>query len=316
MAVYTQLSESQVATFIAPFGFQRLLALKATDSGIENTNYFVTAEDAQQHTCRLVLTLFEMMPESELPYFVALTSFLAQEGLPVPAPFRNAQGEAILHLQNRPAILVPCFAGHHPSTPTLEQCSAIADAMARMHLASARFHQRRQNDRGAQWREQAAQKLQPFLQQQQKELLLDQIADWRLHQTRIDKLPSGINHHDLFHDNALFSGSELTGIIDFYNACEDVFIYDLAVLVNDWCSNEKGELIADRYQAVMTHYTRQRPLNTEEEKLWPRMLAYAALRFWISRLLSWHGKDPVHNVTQKDPHHMQRMLQVRLQSLT
>lgn len=311
MAVYTQLSESQVATFIAPFGFQRLLALKATDSGIENTNYFVTAEDAQQQPCRLVLTLFEMMPESELPYFVALTSFLAQEGLPVPAPYRNAEGEAILHLQNRPAILVPCFAGHHPSTPTLEQCSAIADAMARMHLASARFHQRRQNDRGAQWREQAAQKLQPFLQQEQKELLLDQIADWRLHQTRIDKLPSGINHHDLFHDNALFDSGKLTGIIDFYNACDDCFIYDLAVLVNDWCSENNGELNQQRYDAVLNTYQKLRPFTNEEHTLWPRMLRFAALRFWISRLLSWHSRS-LRGVTQKDPEPMRRMLLQRL----
>ncbi|HAG96919.1 MAG: homoserine kinase [Pseudomonadales bacterium] len=316
MAVYTPLSESQVAAFIAPFGFTQVLSLKATDAGIENTNYFVTALDRHQQTCRLVLTLFEMMPESELPYFVALTSFLAQEGLPVPAPYRNAQGQAILPLQNKPAILVPCFTGSHPATPTIEQCGAIAGAMARMHLASPRFSARRANDRGAQWREQAIHTLQPFLHQDQKTLLLDQVADWRLHQGIIDTLPCGINHHDLFHDNALFEGDQLTGIIDFYNACDDVFIYDLAVLVNDWCSDEQGQLIAERYHAVMTSYTQLRPLSADEQTLWPRMLAYAALRFWISRLLSWHDTDQPHNVAQKDPRIMQRMLLARLHALT
>ena len=311
MAVYTPLRQDQVAEFIDTFGFVRLRKLKATDSGIENTNYFVTADDRTGHTCNLVLTLFEQMPLTELPYFVALTSFLAQAGLPVPAPYRTKQGEAILQLEGKPAIIVPCFNGRHPSEPSHLQCSAIAEAMARMHLASEHFTEHRENDRGASWREEAVNTLQPFLTPEQRSLLMSQVADWRLHQSQIDELPAGINHHDLFHDNALFDGDQLTGIIDFYNACDDCFIYDLAVLVNDWCSDQQGELEPQRYRAVLDTYQRLRPFTPAEHRLWPRMLAFAALRFWISRLLSWHSPS-LHTVTQKNPMAMQKLLELRL----
>ncbi len=311
MAVYTPLRQDQVAEFIDGFGFVRLRKLKATDSGIENTNYFVTADDRDGKTHNLVLTLFEQMPLSELPYFVELTSFLAKEGLPVPAPYRSRQGEAILHLEGKPAIIVPCFDGQHCATPSPAQCRGIADAMVRMHLASARFDQHRQNDRGAIWREESVHILHPFLSPEQRNLLEQQVTDWRDHQAQIEELPAGINHHDLFHDNALFKGDQLTGIIDFYNACDDSFIYDLAVLVNDWCSNQNGELDPDRYDAVMDTYQQQRPFTPQEQTLWPRMLRYAALRFWISRLLSWHSPSP-QTVTQKDPEPMRKMLLLRI----
>lgn len=311
MTVYTPLRQDQVAEFIDAFGFVRLRKLKATDTGIENTNYFVTADNQAGKTCQLVLTLFEQMPLSELPYFVELTSFLAAEGLPVPAPYRTNQGDAILHLEGKPAIIVPCFSGHHPTTPTPTQCAAIADAMGHMHLVSPGFNEHRENDRGASWREEAVHTLQPFLSPEQKNLLMQQVADWRLHQAQIDELPTGINHHDLFHDNALFEGEQLTGIIDFYNACDDCFIYDLAVLVNDWCSDSNGALEPQRYRAVMDAYQQRRPFTAQEQKLWPRMLAYAALRFWISRLLSWHS-PALHTVTQKNPMVMQRLLELRL----
>ena len=289
------------------------MGVRATDTGIENTNYFVTARDQQGISRQLVLTLFERFALGELPYFLELTTFLAHRGLPVPAPYRDRDDQALHLLAGKPAILVPRFGGHHPAIPNLAQCRAIAHAMAQMHLASPDFPQHRANDRDRPWREQALDQLQPFLQPAEKTLLQEQLADWRQHQSAIDRLPAGINHHDLFHDNALFEGDHLTGIIDFYNACDDVFIYDLAVLVNDWCSDASGALVAERYHAVMAAYQELRPLTTEESTLWPRILRYAALRFWISRLLSWHLHDARETVSQKDPAPMRRMLLQRLE---
>lgn len=312
MAVYTQLSEAQVAQFIGPFGFPRLLALKATDSGIENTNYFVSAENGQGEIHKLVLTLFEKVQEDELPYFVELTSFLKHNGLPVPAPYRDHKGVAIHGLAGKPAIVVPCFDGRHPDTPNTAQCAAIATAMARMHIVSPQFQLHRNNDRGSSWRERALHRLQPLLSAEHRQLLTEQVNDWRRQQAALDALPCGINHHDLFHDNALFEADQLTGIIDFYNACDDVFIYDLAVLVNDWCSHGDGSIDTARYQAVLGSYQVIRPLTPAETQMWPRILCYAALRFWISRLLSWHEPGSHTKVAQKDPEPMRRMLLQRL----
>lgn len=314
MAVYTRLDRAEVAAFIGNFGFHSLSELKATDSGIENTNYFVTACDSHDSERRLVLTLFETVPASTLPYFVELTTYLSSLGLPVPGPFCDRQGQAIQVLKSRPALLVPCFSGAHIRTPNEQQCDAIAAAMATMHLASPSFTLRRDNARGTHWRRNSVNNIATLLNSADRTLLESIANDWEHHLPEIQSLPHGITHSDLFHDNALFSGNKLTGIIDFYQACHDVLIYDLAVLVNDWCSDPEGKLQPQLYERVMLTYQAQRPFSEAEKRLWPRMLQYAALRFWLSRLLSWNDTEARSKVAQKDPEAMKRMLLHRLRS--
>jgi len=207
---------------------------------------------------------------------------------------------------------VPRFTGQHPVHPTTAQCEAIGATLARMHLASAGFSLRRENDRGARWREQVTQKLLPVLPPDQALLLQQQVSGWQQQLPVLTALPSGITHGDLFHDNALFDGDRLTGIIDFYNACHDVFIYDLAVLVNDWCSRTDYGFDAARLLAVLRGYELTRPLSTPERLLWPVMLRFAALRFWLSRLENWYFPQPGVTVKQKDPEPMRRLLLRRI----
>lgn len=314
MAVYTELTPSDVQAFLQDFGWQQLVELKATSSGIENTNYFVTASDLNGHQEKLVLTLFEKVPLDDLPYFVELTTFLAAKGIPVPSPYRDARQIAVHQLKSKPTLLVPCFAGHHPQQPNLKQCKAIAQAMAKMHLASPEFLLKRENVRGLTWRNEAVKLLSPILDSENRKLLQHLTQDWARQQERINQLPHGITHNDLFHDNALFLQNHLTGIIDFYQACHDVLIYDVAVLVNDWCSDERGALIQPRYDTIMESYQQLRPFNREETMMWPKMLAYAALRFWISRLLSWHDAEIHGKVAQKNPDIMRQMLLKRLEN--
>ena len=312
MAVYTTLSETEVADFLRDFGLVRLLRLRATTSGIENTNYFVDAEDSAAHAHALVLTLFERGDPQSLPYFVELTTYLSQNGLPVPAPYRDFHQQALRQLKNRACLLVPRFTGQHPARPTVGQCTAIGAALATMHLASAGFSLHRDNDRGAHWREQVTQKLLPLLPPDQAQLLREQVDDWQQQLPVLAQLPSGITHGDLFHDNALFEGDRLTGIIDFYNACHDLFIYDLAVLVNDWCSTTDFAFDPARLLAVMWGYENVRPLTLQERPFWPAMLRYAALRFWLSRLESRHFPATDGAVQQKDPESMRRLLLRRI----
>ncbi len=308
MAVYTELDRTEVESFIQGFGWLAVVELKATVSGIENTNYFVTALNQQGTEDKLVLTLFEKVPFEALPYFVELTTFLATKGIPVPSPFRDQQQVAVHRLKSKPTLLVPCFAGHHPQQPSVSQCKSIAIAMAKMHLASGEFIPKRENVRGQRWRRDAVGFLSPILDEEKRQLLQLQASEWERQQNAISALPHGITHNDLFHDNALFLQDQLTGIIDFYQACHDVLIYDLAVLVNDWCSDSKGDLIAERYETVMHHYQQQRPFSHQEQLMWPKMLGFAALRFWISRLLSWHDAESHGKVPQKDPEIMRQML--------
>lgn len=314
MAVYTTLDESEVAQFLQGFGLLRLTRLRATDSGIENTNYFVDADDAQGTSHPLVLTLFERGDLASLPYFIELTTYLSTQGLPVPAPYRDQQQQALHQVKGKACLLVPRFKGHHPTTPSTSQCRVIGAALARMHLASTGFTARRDNDRGPAWRAQVCTKLQPRLPSDQRVLLVEQVNEWQQQLPALQTLPSGITHGDLFHDNALFEGDELTGIIDFYNACHDIFIYDLAVLVNDWCSATDFSLDKSRLDAVLEGYGALRPLSAQEQQCWSAMLRYAALRFWLSRLENWYFPATGSGVKQKDPEPMRQLLLRRINS--
>lgn len=312
MAVYTALTEAEVARFLQGFGLLRLLRLQPTTSGIENTNYFVDAQDAGGQSHALVLTLFERGDGQALPYFIELTTYLSRNGLPVPAPYRDLQQQALHQLKHKPCLLVPRLTGRHPVQPNVAQCEQIGDALARMHRASAGFAPRRDNDRGEHWRQQALQKLLPLLPADQGPLLQQQVTRWQQQLPTLAQLPAGITHGDLFHDNALFEGDRLTGIIDFYNACHDLFVYDLAVLVNDWCSHADFTFDPARQLAVLQGYERVRPLTPPEKSVWPAMLCFAALRFWLSRLESWYFPQPGLQVPQKDPEPMRRLLLRRL----
>ena len=311
MAVYTPLNETEVGELLQPFGLVRLTRLRGTDAGIENTNFFVDVDDSAGHSHALVLTVFERGADA-LPYFVALTTYLAEQGLPVPSPYRDHQQQAIQQVKGKPALLVPRFPGAHPKIPNIEQCRMIGNALALMHQASPGFSLRRENDRGARWREITAPKVAAKLPADQQELLLQQVRGWRDDLPMLAQLPAGISHGDLFHDNALFDGNHLTGIIDFYNACHDLFVYDLAVLVNDWCSEADFTLNENRLQAVLRGYAEIRALTPEEQSVWPRMLVYAALRFWLSRLESWHFSASAAGVQKKDPEPMRQLLLRRL----
>ena len=312
MAVYTQLDEAEVGAFLIRFGLPQLLRLKATEAGIENTNYFVDARDAEGRDHPLVLTLFERGSEQALPYFVELTTYLDQQGLPVPSPYRDHDGQALQRLKGKSCVLVPRFPGHHPATPNPQQCRVIGAALARMHLASPGFPLQRDNDRGALWREHASSRVAPLLKEDQRDLLLQQVQAWKQRLPQLARLPAGITHGDLFHDNALFEDDRLTGIIDFYNACQDVLLYDLAVLVNDWCSGQDFVLDPVRLQSVLAGYESLRPLTPAEQEMWPEMLRFAALRFWLSRLESWHFPAAASQVRQKDPEPMRQLLLQRM----
>lgn len=311
MAVYTRVSAAEVTAFLGRFGLVRLHRLHATDAGIENTNYFVDAETADGTPHSLVLTLFERGSDG-LPYFIALTTYLAAQGLPVPAPWCDSAQQALHWLKEKPVLLVPRLPGQHPAAPCREQCHVIGVALARMHGTSAGFPLHRDNDRGPPWRLHVAQKVAPLLPAGDRDLLWQQVQRWQAELPALASLPAGITHGDLFHDNALFDGNRLTGIIDFYNACTDLFIYDLAVLVNDWCSDPDSHLDTARVQAVLDGYQSVRPLQADEQAAWPRMLGYAALRFWLSRLENWHFPTAATRVSQKDPEPMRRRLLRRI----
>ena len=292
MSVFTPVSESQASAFLADYDLGDLQSLQGIAEGIENSNFFLTTG-----TGRFVLNLFERTPAEDLPYFLGVMAHLAAAGIPCARPIPDRHGQVLRRLNGRAATLVECLTGRASETPNAAQCATIGATLAQMHRAAADFDGHRENCRGPRWWRESASRLAPRLPAAQADLLGDEIAE----QDRADDsaLPRGVIHADLFRDNALFEGDALTGLIDFYYACNDCWLYDLAVCVNDWA------LIPDAPSAyadsLLSAYAAQRPFTVAERAAWPMKLRAAALRFWVSRLVDWHFPRDGELTYAKDP---------------
>jgi homoserine kinase type II len=281
MSVYTKVSRPALQEFLRGYPVGDLIGYEGIKDGIENTNYFVNTRDGHW-----VLTLFERAAEADLPYFLALMDHLALRGIPAPRPVANAQGRFLSRLCERPAALVQKLEGITVRDPGVEQCRAVGKILGDLHLAGQSFRLQRANDRGPEWWGRTAPQVLPRLAEDDARLLREELAfQARL---RREALPQGVIHADLFRDNALFLGAQLTGVIDFYFACNDALLYDLAVTVNDWCSQPGGRIEPRRYAAITQAYVAERKPLAAERKAWPALLRAAALRFWLSRLYDLH----------------------------
>ncbi|MEW6353219.1 MAG: homoserine kinase [Pseudomonadota bacterium] len=301
MSVYTRIEPHELEEFLRNYAQGDLIDYAGISAGIENTNYFVTTTQG-----RFVLTLFETMNARELPYFLDLMAHLAEHGVPSAHPVADRQGHYLQTLKNKPAALVQRLSGGAVEHPSPAQCAALGAALGHLHVAGLSFTGQRANDRGPAWWKTTAVKVLPFLSDADAELLSAELHFQA--QARRSELPRGVIHADLFRDNALFTGDTLTGIIDFYYACNDVLLYDVAVTVNDWCSTPDGALNDAALRSLLSAYQRQRAFHDDEHRAWPLMLRAAALRFWLSRLHDLHFPRKGEITHTKDPDVFKRIL--------
>lgn len=294
MSVFTVVERPQLIQFLQHYNIGNLVDFKGISAGIENTNYWV-----ETTTGEYILTLFEQHEATELPYFLELMAFMAEHSFPSAHPIADENHQYLRELNTRPAAFVEKLRGHDVSTPSLAQCRAVGDALANFHLISPLFTLRRENGRGPKWWYPTAKRVMPFLSADDAALLRAELLYQQQFKNLI--LPRGVVHADLFRDNALFVDDALCGIIDFYYACDDAFLYDLAVTVNDWCSTSTGEFDADRLNVMLEAYIVKRPLNAVEQNAWEVMLRAAALRFWLSRAQDKYFPKPGAITQIKDP---------------
>jgi homoserine kinase type II len=309
MSVYTQVSPEELEAWLARYAVGSPIELMPIAAGIENTNYFVTTSKG-----RFVLTLYERLPAEELPFYLNLMSHLAHAGVECPAPEPDRTGALFSLLNGKPAGLVTRVDGTPIVAPDAAHCAAVGAALARLHIASARYRARLTNRRGPGWWRQAARAVRPYLDAERNALLAAEIK----FQTGYGKvkLPRGAIHGDLFHDNVLFEGDRVSGIIDFGFAATDFLAYDLAITVNDWCivrgGDARGALVPELVEALVGAYQEVRPLTGDERTQWPALLRAAALRFWLSRLYDLHLPRPGELVHAKDPAHFEQILRERI----
>jgi homoserine kinase type II len=287
MAVFTRVSEADIAAWLSNYSLGTLQELQGIPAGIENTNYFVTTSNG-----RFVLTLFEKLTADELPFFLNLMAHLARHGIPCPSPVADKNNRFLGNLNGKPACIVSRLSGKSVLQPDTTHCAAVGAMLGQMHGAGQSFSE---------------QMVKRFLTAQDAALLESEVDLHARHP--LSGIPRGVIHADLFRDNVLMEDEHVGGLIDFYFACTGKLLYDVAITVNDWCVNTDGKLDTARARALLTAYHAVRPFTEKEAEAWPMALRVAALRFWLSRLYDLHLPREGEIVNAHNPDQFKRILQ-------
>ncbi|MFV2092996.1 MAG: homoserine kinase, partial [Hyphomicrobiales bacterium] len=298
MAVYTEVGDQELIAFIAGYAIGDVLSCKGIAEGVENTNYLLHTRDGY-----FILTLYEKrVAPQDLPFFLGLVKHLAARGVPCPVPVPARDGALLGTLAGRPAAIVTFLEGMWVRRPAPHHCTALGEAMARMHIAGADYPLTRQNSLSVHaWRGlleeigQRADEVMPGLYQELDRDISQIESSWPT------GLPTGIIHADMFPDNVFFIADEFSGIIDFYFACTEILAYDLGICLNAWCFESDGAFNVIKARAMLSAYRRQRPLGADEFAALPLLARGAALRFLLTRLYDWLNPPANALVSPHDP---------------
>ncbi len=298
MAVYTAVSDQDLALFLGDYDIGRAVSFKGIAEGVENSNYFLLTDQGPY-----ILTLYEkrVAPE-DLPYFLGLMEHLARRDLACPTPIHGRDGEVLRELCGRPAAITSFLSGVWPLRPAPSHCGPLGEALAKMHVAGLDYPAQRKNALSvAGWRklfdqsEARADEVEPGLAKELAGELDELAARWPR------DLPEGVIHADLFPDNVFFDGDELSGLIDFYFACNDFLAYDLAVCLNAWCFEPDTSFNITKARLMINAYRKVRSCSVAELSALPLLARGAALRFLLTRLYDWLNQVDGAMVKPKDP---------------
>ena len=298
MAVYTDVTGEELAGFLAGYDLGELLSYKGIAEGVENSNFLV-------HTSRgyFILTLYEKrVAANDLPFFLGLMEHLHARGITCPQPVKNRGGEVLGKVAGRPAAVITFLDGMWLRRPTAAHCAALGTALAKLHLAGLDFGRKRANALSVEgWRPlyENCQARADEVQRDLKTCLFDELA--HLEGAWPQRLPQGVIHADLFPDNVFFLGDTLSGLIDFYFACNDALAYDVAICLNAWCFESDQSFNVTKGRSLLTAYAAVRPLSGPEVEALPLLARGAALRFLLTRLVDWFDVPPGALVRPKDP---------------
>ncbi len=313
MSVYTPLTLKEVQVFAAPYGLE-VVELIPIQGGIQNTNYFLRCDNQNEY----VLTIFEELDQQAAGELIPVLQHLGQAGLPVAVPL-SYSGQAIHQLKEKPAQIAPRLIGQHPTLATVAQVEAIAIAQAKMHVALQNFPLQRDHVR-AYWGG-VARQFKPCMHVADQALLSKLLGLYEALTAVYPQRPKGFIHSDLFRDNTLFADDQLQGILDFYELNQDELLFDIAITLNDFCT-DFPELSLNESKAIafLNAYETVRPLTQDEKACLELYLAMAAGRFWLMRLQvaaknAAEGRTGA-DILQKNPDEMRNMLIERLKFVT
>ncbi len=298
MAVYTKVSDSEAAAFLGAYDVGELRGLFGIKQGIDNTNFLLTTTQG-----RFILTLYEKrLRRDEIPFFAQLLTHLSGRGLPCPAPVPGRDGEVLRVLNGRPAMIVSFLDGATPNPITPEHCGEVGRGLAQLHRAGEGFPLERPNTLGqAAWAALFAKSeaRTDEVRQGLGDVVRNELAFLSQHWP--NDLPRGVIHADFFADNVFFDGAKLCGMIDFYFACSDALVYDLAITFNAWCFERDVAFNITKARALLRGYEAARPLSAAERTALPILLRGASMRFLLTRLHDWLNQVPGALVKPHDP---------------
>jgi homoserine kinase type II len=298
MAVYTTVDDLALEAFLSAYDLGRVLSFAGIAEGVENSNYLLRTEKAH-----FILTLYEKRVDADdLPFFIELMTHLSGRGINCPLPVVARDGSILQELMGRPCAVFSFLDGTSSRFPNREKCYAVGGSLAKMHLGATGLTHNRMNALGPRsWQPlldsvgARANDIAPDMREKAQERLTAILAAWPR------RLPTGIIHADLFPNNVLFMGDRLTGVIDFYFACEDILAYDLAICLNSWCFEPDGSFNMTKSRALIKGYQAVRPLSDAEIEAIPILAAGSAMRFFLTRLYDWLHTPADALVSPKDP---------------
>ncbi len=278
MSVYTEVDTKTLNQLMMHYSLGSVQSFAGIRAGTANSNYWLFTDQG-----RYILTVYESLDQDMVERYLRLTQYLKIQGVTCAQPISDKAGQLVSHrIQGKPCAIIECLKGNTLQRVQAKHCSQIGTALARLHLKGSMYSDHIPDPMGEAWRTQASQACLPKLSVSEQELLTKlnncfEEIPWH-------ELPHGMIHADLFRDNALFDKGELSGIIDFYYACYGTFLYDLVIVLNDWCYEENGQLSRKKQQALLQAYELLRPLTLVEQSQFKKMSLIAAMRFWLSRL--------------------------------
>lgn len=298
MAVYTDVSDADIAALVARYDIGTPLSFRGIAEGVENTNYILHTDRSQ-----FILTLYEKRVDpGDLPFFMDLLGFLNGGGIACPAPVEDKGGDILQTVADRPAALFTFLEGLWIRRPKVLHCAALGRALGEFHAVSGKFPHSRANALAfSGWEKLVddtvgrADEVQPGLAVELETELEKLKGLWP------DNLPIGIIHADLFPDNVFFIGNEISGLIDFYFACTDMFAYDVAICLNAWCFEADQSFNVTKGRALVNAYREARPFAPGEFEALPILARAAAFRFLLTRLFDWLNTPSGALVKPKDP---------------
>ncbi len=278
MSVYTRLTKEELEELLNHYDIGEFVSIEGINEGITNSNFYLKTSNS-----KYILTIFEE-PNLNLDYAISLMSLLSKNHIPCPSPIKTKNKKTVLSIQNKPLSIFTLLPGNTISkkVPTKKMCEEIGETIGKIHICSKNFEKFDPGLRDGNWFEETAKKVGQFLDQNDIKLIDKEILNQK--ECCNQNLPRGVIHSDLFRDNAMFLNNKLTGVIDFYYACNGYFLYDLAIIANDWCITHEKKINIEMQNALINSYAKIRPIEDIEKKLWQKALRHAALRFWLSRL--------------------------------